>query len=527
MTETHTSESAVLQTEGALRAGPDDHGPPDLEVRGITKRFGQLVALDDVSIRFRPGTFHALLGENGAGKSTLVKCLMGFYRADEGRVVIDGAQHQFANPRLAHAAGLGMVYQHFTLVPSMTVVENLVLVEDDLPAIIDWKTRFAQLERFMEAMPFQLELDRPVSSMAAGEKQKLEILKQLHLGARFLVLDEPTSVLTPDEADQILGLMRALTDKNELSVVLITHKLREVEAFAEEVSVLRQGKLVGHGRIGELTHADMVELMIGRQTISTPAARAAETAGKPTLEISDLTVENDKGLTSIKNVSLTVGAGEIVGIAGVSGNGQTELVEALAGQRPQEDGEIRVLGQVYYKSRSEMRDFGFHLIPESPLNNGCVRGMSVADNLAMRNFDQPPNTRWGWLVNRRAIRKNSLDLIAGYGIKTQGPEAAIETLSGGNVQRTVLARELAEGVRVLVVQNPCFGLDLNAVAEIRNRIMAARNAGAAVLLVSEDLDEILELSDRILVMFEGRIVFETKRETADVHEIGRYMASHN
>ena len=526
MTDTHATNGVTAQTDGLPHGGGlSRDGPPDLEVRGITKRFGQLTALDDVSIRFRPGSFHALLGENGAGKSTLVKCLMGSYRADEGRVVIDGAEHQFANPRLAHAAGLGMVYQHFTLVPSMTVAENLVLVEDDLPAIIDWKTRHAQLEQFMTSMPFQLELDRSVSSLAAGEKQKLEILKQLHLGARFLVLDEPTSVLTPDEADQILGLMRTLTQNDDLSVVLITHKLREVEEFAEEVSVLRQGKLVGQGRIGELTHTGMVELMIGRQTVSEPAARVAAPVGQPTLEIRNLTVENDKGLTAINRLSLTVGAGEIVGVAGVSGNGQTELIEALAGQRVQEAGDIRILGKTYHKSRAEMRDFGFHLIPESPLNNGCVRGMSVAENLALRTFDQPANTSWGWFVNRRAIRENSLALIAGYGIKTQGPEASIETLSGGNVQRTVLARELAVGVRVLVVQNPCFGLDLHAVAEIRNRIMAARNAGAAVLLVSEDLDEILELSDRILVMFEGRVVFETTREAADVHEIGRYMAS--
>lgn len=527
MSQAQTGQNPARSTKAAFGIGTKSIKPPDLELCGITKRFGQLVALDDVSVHFRPGTFHALLGENGAGKSTLVKCLMGFYRANEGRVIIDGVPNQFANPRLAHAAGLGMVYQHFTLVPSMTVAENLVLVEEDLPVLIDWKTRFSQLERFMSSMPFQLDLDRPVSSLAAGEKQKLEILKQLHLGARFLILDEPTSVLTPHEADQILGLMRTLTERNDLSVVLITHKLREVEAFAAEVSVLRQGRLVGQGRIGELTHAGMVEMMIGRQSVSAPAARVQNSGGKPTLEIRDFTVKNDKGLTSINNVSLTLGGGEIVGIAGVSGNGQTELVESLAGQRAQEAGEIRIHGQAYQKSRTEMRDFGFHLIPEAPLNNGCVRSMSVASNLALRNFDQPTNTWWGCLVNRRAIRQGSLDLISEYGIKTQGPEAPIETLSGGNIQRTVLARELAEGVRVLVVQNPCFGLDLNAVAEIRNRIMTARNAGAAILLVSEDLDEILELADRILVMFEGRIVFETKRADTDVQEIGRYMASHD
>ena len=499
--------------------------PPEVAVSGMTKRFGPLTALDEVSIRFARGTFHALLGENGAGKSTLVKCMMGYYHADAGRVTVDGAERRISSPRHAHQLGLGMVYQHFTLVPSMTVAENLYLGKEGSRSIIDWKAHRQRLRMIFDTVPFDLDLDRPVTSLAAGEKQKLEILKLLHLGSRFLILDEPTSVLTPDEADEILGLMRKMADDGRISVVLITHKLREVEAFAQEVSVLRQGRLVGQGRVSELTHTDMVRMMIGRENVRAPAARSPAGSGDIAFEVQDLVVGNDKGLTAVSQVNLAVKRGEIVGIAGVSGNGQREFVEALAGQRDLESGTIMVQGRPYGRSRREMRDLRVFLLPEDPLNNGCVRTMSVAENLAFRNFDQAANRSGGCFLNRGAMRRQALDLIDRFRIKTQGPEARMETLSGGNVQRTVLARELSEEVDVLIVQNPCFGLDLNAVAEIRNRIIEARNTGAAVLLISEDLDEILELADRIVVMFEGQFVYETSRDDADVYVIGGYMAS--
>ena len=500
--------------------------PRAVEVVAMTKRFGALVALDQVSVSFEPGTVHALLGENGAGKSTLVKCMMGYYQADGGRVVVDGEARRITNPRHAHHLGLGMVYQHFTLVPSMTVAENLVLGEDDLPAVIDWTAQHARLEAFMDTMPFRLDLARPVAGLAAGEKQKLEILKQLFLGHRFLILDEPTSVLTPAEADEVLGLMREMAEAGRISVVLITHKLREVEAFAHQVTVLRGGRVAGRGRTEELTRGDLVRMMIGRETIAAPAARSAPPRPEVLLEIRGLTVGNDKGLTAVAEVSLAVKAGEILGIAGVSGNGQTEFVEALAGQRREQAGQILVRGRPYHRTRAEMHDLGVFLLPEEPLANGCVRSMTVAENLAIRNFDRAPNTAWRCFVRRSALRRQARRLIERFGITTQGPDAGIETLSGGNIQRTVLARELADEVSVLIAQNPCFGLDLGAVAEIRNRIMAARNGGAAVLLISEDLDEILELSDRIAVMFEGRLVYQTPRAAAEVQTIGRYMASH-
>lgn len=506
-------------------AAPAPPLPPEVVVHGISKRFGSLLALDDVSLRFASGGFHALLGENGAGKSTLVKCIMGYQRADAGTISVDGRREQIGNPRQAHRLGLGMVYQHFTLVPSMTVAENLVIGESGLAPVIDWKHYTRKLETFLEPMPFRLALDRPVSSLAAGEKQKLEILKQLYLGSRFLILDEPTSVLTPHEADEVLGLMRAMADERRLSVVLITHKLREVEAYAREVSVLRHGRLVGQGAVGSISRGDMVQMMIGRESVPAPATRVLRARGAVALEVHDLVVNNDKGLTAVGGARLSVCEGEIVGVAGVSGNGQTEFVEALAGQRLEESGDIRVRGTAYRRTRQEMRDQRVFLLPEQPLVNGCVEGMSVAENLAIRTFDRAPNVMGRWFVRRAALARRARDLIERFRIRTQGPEARIETLSGGNIQRTVLARELSEDVAILIVQNPCFGLDLGAVAEIRNRIMDARNAGAAILLLSEDLDEVLELADRIVVMSQGRFVYETQRADADVHVIGRHMAS--
>jgi len=500
-------------------------GPAAVEIVGLSKRFGDLQALDDVSLALPPGAFHAILGENGAGKSTLVKCVMGYYHADAGRIVVDGEPRAVAGPRDAHALGFGLVYQHFTLVPSMTVAENLVLGTPDLPAVIRWDEARARIDGFQRRMPFRIEPDRLVSTLAAGEKQRLEIQKQLFRGCRVLILDEPTSVLTPEEADQILGVLREMTAERLLTVVMITHKLREVETFAREVTVLRAGRRVAGGRVGELSRADLVGAMVGGDAPAGAAPRARREPGPVALELDGLTVLNDQGVGAVREVSLVVRAGEIVGVAGVSGNGQRELVEALAGQRARESGEIRVAGTRYTPSRAALRARRVHVLPEEPLANACVRGMSVAENLAFRSYDEPRHTVAGVFLCRGALRTEARELIARYRIRTQGPDARLETLSGGNVQRTVLARELSADAAVLVVQNPCAGLDISATAETRVRLMSARNGGAAVLLLSEDLDELLELADRIVVMFEGRLVYETARETADLSTIGHYMAS--
>jgi simple sugar transport system ATP-binding protein len=513
-----------------VRLKPAHPVPPakaiEVQVNRMSKRFGALAALDDVSIKVRAGSFHALLGENGAGKSTLVKCLVGFYRPDAGEILVEGKERAIHSPHDSHALGIGMVYQHFTLVPSMTAAENLVMSRADVPAIIDWNAERKRLAAFMDTVPFKVPLDRPVSALAAGEKQKLEILKQLYLERRFMILDEPTSVLTPTEADEVLGMVKALTRENRVTVLLITHKFREVMAFADEASVLRRGRYTGGGEMSALDAAKLAEMMVGSRDIpQAHGTKAGEAAAEPRLELRDLHVENDAGLPAVEGFSLAVRPGEIVGIAGVSGNGQKELVQALIGQRTPTQGEIRVAGRPYRATRGEIRTLQVFSLPEEPLRNACVPGMSVAENMALRNFDQPPLASGPWL-RRGAMLAQGERWIAAFKVKTQGADAPIATLSGGNVQRAVLARELSAPVKVLIAANPVFGLDFAAVAEIHDRILAARNSGAAVLLVSEDLDELLELSDRIVVIFEGRIVHETQAASADIGVIGPAMAGH-
>jgi general nucleoside transport system ATP-binding protein len=496
-----------------------------VEVASMTKRFGRFVALDGVSLKVVPGSLHALLGENGAGKSTLVKCVMGYYQPDEGGVIVAGHEQAIANPRAAHALGLGMVYQHFTLVPAMTVTENLVLARDHVPAVIDWRQETKDLQRFLERMPFKVPLGARVSALSAGERQKCEILKQLYLERRFLILDEPTSVLTPDEADEVLGMLREMVVAGDLTVLMITHKFREVMAFADEVTILRRGRLAGGGRVRDLTADEMARTMIGAEQLTVQPARAAA-LGAPRIEIAGLDALDDGGQPAVRNLSLTVHAGEIVGIAGVSGNGQRQLVEVLAGQRDLSGGDVRMGGEPYRATRSDMRRHRLSCLPEEPLKNACVARMSVADNLAFRAFDRLPYARGGWWLERSAFRDRARRQIEGYDIRTRSPDTPVGELSGGNVQRTVLARELSGDVDIMIASNPCFGLDFAAVAQIHAEIMAVRNRGAAVLLVSEDLDELLELADRIVVMFHGRLVHEVRAGAANLTEIGRHMAGH-
>jgi ABC-type uncharacterized transport system ATPase subunit len=500
--------------------------PPRVEVRGMTKSFGGLTVLDDVSLCLEPGTVHALLGENGAGKSTLVKCIMGFYRPDSGELSISGAPAEVRSPRDARALGIGMVYQHFTLVENMTVAENLLIARQELPLVVNWKRELAELSAFMQRMPFHIEPTRLVRSLAAGEKQKLEILKQLYLGSRVMILDEPTSVLTPDEADEVLGLMKQMAGRGELSVLMITHKFREVLAFADHVTILRRGKLVESAPVSNLTPEGMAELMVGSELPSQSSARSDRPPGEAVLEIERLEADDDIGLPVLEGVTFDVRAGEIVGIAGVSGNGQEELVEVLAGQRVTRAGKVSVQGARYGATREQIRKSRVRLLPEAPLRNACVAGMSVAENVAFREYDRPPFTLGGIALRFREFRRRAEQAILAFRIRTPSPLAPIGQLSGGNVQRAVLARELAGEVAVLIAANPCFGLDFGAVAEIRSRLVEARNQGAAVLLISADLEEIFALSDRILVMSEGKIVHETPAASADLRQIGRHMAGH-
>ena len=499
---------------------------PSLELIGFTKRFGAMAALDDVSVKIEAGAFHALLGENGAGKSTLVKCAMGYYAADEGQILLNDREVEIAHPRQAHELGLGMVYQHFTLVPNMTVLENFVLSRGDLSAVIDWVSERRALKSFFETTPFTVPIDTPVADLAAGQKQKGEILRQLYLKRNLLILDEPTSVLAPDEADEVLTTLKKLTNDKLITIVTITHKFREVNTYCDAVTVLRRGQLIGTKPTSELDNDMMAEMMVGRRETRTVVEREARAPGKAVLRLEGLSVADNVGQLAVEELALDIRAGEIVGVAGVSGNGQRELVEALAGQRDVEAGRMLVHGEVYTATRPEMVRHKVACLPEEPLRNACVADMSVAENIALRSFDRPPSSSNGIWLKRGPMRDTARKLIEAYKVKTPGPAAAIRGLSGGNVQRAVLARELSSEGDLLIVANPCFGLDFAAVAEIRARIVQARNRGAAVLLVSEDLDEILQLSDRIVVMFDGKLALQTEAAAADVGAIGRAMAGH-
>jgi general nucleoside transport system ATP-binding protein len=499
---------------------------PGLQTTGMTKIFGPLVALDDVSIDVKPGSFHALLGENGAGKSTLVKCIMGFYRADRGTVRLDDKEVTIATPRDARAHGIGMVYQQFTLVPCLTAAENLVISRADAPAVIDWKREMPKLEAFMDRMPFRVALDRRVSSLSAGEKQKLEILKLLYLEQRFLILDEPTSVLTPGEADEVLGLLGDMARAGDVTVLMISHKFREVKAFCDSFTVLRRGQLTGAGDAQSATVAEMSAMMIGDTPIRERAARATRNETPTVLELVGLYADDAEGRPAISALDLKVKSGEIVGIAGVSGNGQSALVEVLSGQRTLKDGRIFIHKKPFEPTRKNFDRFKVFGLPEEPLKNAAVPRMSVAENIAFRSYDKPPISSLGWWLSPGPMRRRAEELITRYRVKTASPDSPIEALSGGNVQRAILARELSGDVDVLIVANPCFGLDFASVAEIRTQIMEQRNKGAAVLLVSEDLDEVLDLSDRVAVMSGGQITYVSAIGETDRSTIGKHMAGH-
>jgi len=505
----------------------------------MSKAFGDVMAIEDVSMDIAAGEFHGLLGENGAGKSTLVKGLLGFHLPDAGRIAVDGTPVAIRRPADAHALGIGMVYQHFTSVPALTAYENLLVSRSHSSAVINWPRECKAIRGFFAQMPFTVPLDVPVGLLAAGQRQKLEILKLLYLGTRFIVLDEPTSVLTPQEADEILGMLREMTVARRISVLMITHKFREVTTYCDRFTVLRRGRTAGAGAVSEVDTSTMARWMVGESaaavapidaldrssdnTACAPASPSRESA----LELIDLRADNDLGIPALDGLNLRVRAGELVGLAGVAGNGQTCLVGAISGQLRLRGGQILIHGKAYEATRRQAEERGVRTLPEEPLKNGSVARMSVVENLALRTFDrQPAANRWGWLKSA-VLRDHAIGLIDEYRIRAPSPDAPLASLSGGNVQRVVLARELSGPVRVLVVANPCFGLDFLTAAQIRDELRAQRDRGVAVLLISEDLDEILMLSDRVAVISRGRIVMEADADKCDRMAIGAAMAAHD
>jgi general nucleoside transport system ATP-binding protein len=497
--------------------------PPALvEVKNVSKHFGHLRAVDSVSLTVRPGTFHAVVGENGAGKSTLAKCMLGIYPLHSGEVRVDG--RAITNPSEARRAGMGMVFQQFNLVPSMTVAENLLLAREDLPALLDWRKHRSELAKFLDTAPFSIDLDSRVAHLAAGQKQKVEILKQLYLKTTILILDEPTSVLTPAESDEVMTVLSALVRRGSLSVVLISHRFGEVMDFADEVTVMRSGRIVRSVPVKDTSPSQLAGWMMGESRAPQPIEKSGSMPSALALEVKDLLVRNENGLVAVNKVSLRVDCGEILGIAGVSGNGQRELVQAIAGQRRIESGEVRAFGSPFSPTRDGIRNAGLFTLPEEPLENATVPSMSVAENLALRRFDRPPFSKFRFFLNHSAILQSARAVIQSFSIRPPSPEIPVRNLSGGNLRKTVMGRDLMDReAKILVVANPCVGLDFAAAASLHNRLIEMRNRGGAILLVSEDLDELIQLADRIVVISGGVIAHETRPEELDRALIGSHF----
>ena len=492
-------------------------GPPAVYMRGITKRFGDIVANDDIDFAVGRGEIHALLGENGAGKTTLTRVLYGLSPPDEGAIEIDGRPTEIRTPKDAIAARLGMVTQHFSLVGPMTVAENLVL--GAVPGLrFDPEEARRRVAEASQRFGIEVAPDAIVNRLSVGRRQRVEILKALARDCRVLILDEPTAVLVPQEVDALFETIRRLCSEG-LSVVFITHKLNEVMAISDRVTVLTRGRVAGTVETSRTDERQLARMMVGDLSFGVAAPRAAE-LGPPVLEASGLSLRSEDGIDTLKDVSLSVRAGEILGVAGVSGNGQTELAAALSGMESLDAGSIVVDGEeLRGASPARFVAGGVGRIAEDRHAN-IVGDFSVAYNLALEHLDA---FRRGPVLDERRLRSHAEELIARFAIKAK-PDDRIRTLSGGNIQKVLLARVLARLPKLIVAAQPTRGLDVGATDFVRRQLIEQRDRGAAVLLVSEDLDEILALSDRIVVMYEGETTGEFVRRDADVDRLGLLMA---
>jgi simple sugar transport system ATP-binding protein len=500
--------------------------PPALALRGVTKRFPGIVANDRVDFEAAVGEVHALLGENGAGKSTLSNIVTGLYRPDEGELRIDGRPVRFASPRDAIDARISMVHQHFRLVEPFTVAENIALGDhrgESARFLLD--PRAVELEVSVLGERYGLPVDprARIWQLSVGEQQRVEILKALHRDARILILDEPTAVLTPQEASTLFVTLRAMAAEGR-TIVFISHKLHEVAAVADRVTVLRRGRVVGTASVAETTPQSLAAMMVGRAVAGPVRTPRPEPSGDPVLEVVDVAAAGDRGSPALRGVSLRVRAGEILGVAGVAGNGQRELAELVAGLRAPSAGQVRVGGRPL-RAGDPRAAISRHIayVPEDRLATGVAPSLSVAWNTALKSYRRPIASL-GPLLRRRRVRRRAAGLIERYRIDTTGPDAPARQLSGGNLQKVVLAREFSEEPVVLVAASPTRGLDVGAIETVHAYLRRAAADGMAILLISEDLDEILALADRVAVMYEGRIVGEVPAEGASVEEIGLLMA---
>ena len=502
-------------------------GAADVELVGISKRFNAVVANDGVDLVLRSGTVHAVMGENGAGKSTLMSILFGLVSADSGQILVGGEPVTFSSPLDAIAAGLGMVHQHFRLFDSMTVAANVVYgAEPRRFGLIDTRAAEARVRELGARYGLEINPRAIVSSLSVGERQRVEILKALHRDATILILDEPTAVLTPGEVTSLFTVIRRAADTGT-TVVLVTHKINEVLSVSDEVTVLRDGRVTGRFATSEATSADLVQAMTGREVlaVSNPGTGSA---GDTVLTVDAIDVIEDR-TARVRNVSFTVRAGEIVGIAGVSGNGQHEVVEAILGTRSVDAGSVELLGaDVTALNVRDRRARGVAVIPEDRRGEGTAITMSIAENLTLGHHRSAPvgasrGIRKGW-ISLRASRQRARQLIGDYDVRTSGEQQSVGSLSGGNAQKVVIARELSHGAPLLIAEQPTQGVDVGAIESIHGRLLDYRADGGAVLLVSHEITELLALADRILVMLSGEIVAEFSRADATTAKIGAAMA---
>jgi len=505
--------------------GSDD-APPAIECRGITKRFGHVLANDAVDLTVRRGSIHGIVGENGAGKSTLMAILHGFHPADSGEIRVDGRRAAIRDSADAARLGIEMVHQHFMLVEPFTVTENVMLGAEGGRLLSRGAARArASLERLAREYGLAVDPDARVQDLPVGARQRVEILKALHRGAEVLILDEPTGVLTPQEADDLFRVLRTLRDQGK-AVLLITHKLREVMAVTDRVSVMRGGRMVAHRETRETSIEELSELMIGRRPAA--AQRPAGSApGAELLAVEGLRLRDAAGVERVRGVSFALHAGEILGIAGVAGNGQTELLEALSGMRAPSDGTIRLRGvPVLAADAAAMRRLGVAHVPEDRLRHGLVAEFEAQDSAILGYHKDPAWRRALDLLSRRAgaVEAHAGRLMTAHDVRPPLPRLRSSLFSGGNQQKLILAREMERAPEVLLVGQPTRGVDIGGIEAIHRRLRAWRDAGKAVLLVSVELDEILSLADRILVMFDGRIVGELPAGAADERRLGLLMA---
>ena len=493
-----------------------------LEMRHITKRFPGIVANDDIAFDLREGEVHALLGENGAGKSTLMNILYGLYHPDEGEILIKGKPVQLGSPSAAIDAGVGMVHQHFMLIPVMTVAENIVLAQEPTTGgvFLDIAEAERRVREISDRYGLAVDPHARIDQITVGQQQRVEILKALYREADILVLDEPTAVLTPQEAKELFEVVRSLTERGK-SIIFISHKLKEVLEIADRITVLRRGKLIETLPAEGATEAGLARRMVGREVLLRVAKTPSHPA-EPLLEVEDLCVVDDRGIEKVRGVSFEVRAGEIVGIAGIDGNGQTELIDAMTGLCPVVSGTVRVGGRdVTAETAHGHLEAGLGHIPEDRQRRGLVLEYSIAENLALHDYRSAPASRFGWLFPRRLFER-ARALIREFDVRGGGPATRAGGLSGGNQQKVVLAREIDRDPKVLIAAQPTRGLDVGAIEFVHRRLIEERDEGRAILLVSLELDEVLSLSDRVLVMYEGEFAGEFPPTTSE-EELGIAM----